>query len=106
MPTARRPAPALTPLVLFALALAAPGVARALPDQIMQEGLVYDGDDRPLEGQHRITARLYADSLGMRHVFCNGVEIVTDGAATGELPGKVFTAGEDTRTVEIGLART
>ncbi|MCB0994124.1 MAG: D-aminoacylase, partial [Acidimicrobiales bacterium] len=52
------------------------------------------------------TARLYADSLGMRHVFCNGVEIVTDGAATGELPGKVFTAGEDTRTVEIGLART
>jgi len=45
------------------------------------------------------TARLTSDVLGMAHVFVNGVETVTDNAATGATPGTVLRSGRDTETV-------
>jgi N-acyl-D-aspartate/D-glutamate deacylase len=48
------------------------------------------------------TARLVADSVGVRHVFVSGVETVRDGAATGALPGRVLRSGRDTDTVAVG----
>jgi NAD(P)-dependent dehydrogenase (short-subunit alcohol dehydrogenase family) len=38
-------------------------------------------------------------SVGMRHVFVNGVETATDNAATGATPGAVLRSGRDTETV-------
>lgn len=64
-----------TRFLRLALALAAtaallgPTAAHALPDQIFQEGLVYDGEDRPLEGEHRIIIRLYAAADGGQPLF-------------------------------------
>jgi N-acyl-D-aspartate/D-glutamate deacylase len=46
--------------------------------------------------------RLYAGSKGVRSVFVSGVEIVHDGAATGELPGSIIRSGVDTDTVAVG----
>ena len=45
------------------------------------------------------SARLTSDALGVEHVFVNGVETVTDNAATGTNPGTVLRSGRDTRTV-------
>ena len=45
------------------------------------------------------SARLTSDALGVEHVFVNGVETVTDNAATGANPGTVLRSGRDTRTV-------
>jgi N-acyl-D-aspartate/D-glutamate deacylase len=47
------------------------------------------------------TSRLYAGSIGIEKVYCNGVKIVDDGQATGVLPGKLMKPGLDTATVEI-----
>jgi N-acyl-D-aspartate/D-glutamate deacylase len=46
--------------------------------------------------------RLYADAIGVEHVFVNGVEIVEGQKHTGEFPGTVFRSGRDTKTVSIG----
>jgi N-acyl-D-aspartate/D-glutamate deacylase len=45
--------------------------------------------------------RLTAGSHGIAHVFVNGVETVTNGVATGALPGVVLRSGRDTETVGV-----
>ncbi len=47
------------------------------------------------------SARLFAESTGIRRVFVNGEAIVVDGRPTDALPGKVLRSGRDTRTVSI-----
>lgn len=49
--------------------------------------------------------RLYADAVGVGHVFVNGVEIVRHGRHTGQLPGKVLRSGKDTKTTPMGALR-
>ncbi|MEZ5736781.1 MAG: amidohydrolase family protein [Novosphingobium sp.] len=46
-------------------------------------------------------ARVYADAVGIPHVFVNGVQIVRDGEHTGLRPGTVFRSGKDTKTVPM-----
>ena len=50
--------------------------------------------------------RLYAEALGIEHVFVNGVEIVRGGEDTGNRPGRVFRSGRDTDTVEVPGGRS
>jgi hypothetical protein len=45
-----------------ALGLALPGLARALPNQFAQEGLVLNAAGDPLEGRHDIRVRLYDEA--------------------------------------------
>ena len=45
------------------------------------------------------SSRLTADSVGVAHVFVNGVETVRDSVSTGARPGTVLRSGRDTRTV-------
>lgn len=47
------------------------------------------------------TSRLYAGSIGIEQVYCNGVKIVENGASTSALPGKLMRPGVDTETVEV-----
>jgi N-acyl-D-aspartate/D-glutamate deacylase len=47
------------------------------------------------------SARLTAGSIGVRHVFVNGVETVTDGVATNARPGTILRSGRDTSTVSV-----
>ena len=49
--------------------------------------------------------RIYADAIGVPHVFVNGVQIVRNGQHTGALPGKVLRSGTDTRTVAMDELR-
>jgi len=45
--------------------------------------------------------RLYAEALGIHHVFVNGTEIVRDGEHSNKLPGTVLRSGKDTRSVPM-----
>jgi N-acyl-D-aspartate/D-glutamate deacylase len=45
------------------------------------------------------SVRMLADPVGVHHVLVNGVETVTDGAATGATAGTVLRSGRDTDTV-------
>ena len=46
-------------------------------------------------------SRLYAEAEGIAHVLVHGTEIVTDGKATGALPGKLLRSGRDTESVTV-----
>ena len=46
-------------------------------------------------------SRLYAEGVGIEHVFVNGTEIVDGGRFTGETPGAVLRSGSDTTTVTV-----
>jgi N-acyl-D-aspartate/D-glutamate deacylase len=50
-------------------------------------------------------SRMYADAIGIPHVFVNGIQIVKDAEHSGRLPGKVLRSGQDTRTVAMGALR-
>ncbi len=45
--------------------------------------------------------RLYADAVGIEHVFVNGVQIIRDGEPTEKRPGTVLHSGRDTHSVTI-----
>jgi len=47
--------------------------------------------------------RLYADAVGIDHVFVAGREIAAGGAYTGELAGRVLRSGADTATPTLEL---
>jgi N-acyl-D-aspartate/D-glutamate deacylase len=49
--------------------------------------------------------RVYAEAIGIDHVFVNGVQIVRNGEHTGAMPGKVLKSGEDTATVALDALR-
>ena len=55
--------------------------------------------DLPAKGK-----RLYTEARGFDYVIVNGVPILEHGAYTKTLPGRVFRAGVDTYTTNIGLA--
>ena len=59
-------------------------------------GPIYTRDDLPAGA-----GRLYADAVGIDHVFVNGAEIVRAGEFTGKHPGTVLRSGRDTQTVEV-----
>jgi len=45
--------------------------------------------------------RMFADAKGVQRVLVNGRDIVVEGKATGELPGKILRSGKDTDTVTV-----
>jgi N-acyl-D-aspartate/D-glutamate deacylase len=45
--------------------------------------------------------RLFAESIGVEHVFVNGRRTLVDGQVTGALPGAVLKSGRDTQTVRV-----
>jgi N-acyl-D-aspartate/D-glutamate deacylase len=47
------------------------------------------------------SARLFAESTGVKRVFVNGRPIVVDGEATDERPGRLLRSGRDTHRVSI-----
>jgi N-acyl-D-aspartate/D-glutamate deacylase len=51
-------------------------------------------------------SRIYADAIGVDHVFVNGIQIIRDGKHTGVLPGTVLHSGRDTTTVPLDVMRT
>ncbi len=46
-------------------------------------------------------SRLYAEAVGVHHVFVNGVEVARHGEMTGNLPGRHFHSGLDTETISV-----
>ncbi len=69
------------------------------PDEI-GSGMIHERKDLPGD-----SARLFAESTGIRRVFVNGEAIVVDGEPTDALPGKIIRSGADTETVRIPAAR-
>jgi N-acyl-D-aspartate/D-glutamate deacylase len=50
--------------------------------------------------------RLYAESVGVAHVFVGGTEIVRDSALLDATPGTLLRSGRDTDTVPVPAARS
>lgn len=48
--------------------------------------------------------RMTAPSIGVAHVFVNGVETIRDGQPTGATPGTILRSGRDTETVSARTA--
>jgi len=69
-----------------------PGAVDSLPARLVA--------DMPGGGE-----RLVADSAGIDVVLVAGVEVVTDGTATGARPGRVLRSGTDTETVSLADVR-
>jgi len=44
---------------------------------------------------------MFAAATGVAWVLVNGRDIVVDGNATGDLPGRVLRSGRDTQTVSV-----
>jgi len=59
----------LSTRLILPLILALAGPAMALPDQILQEGLVLDGDGFPVEDRHDIVVRIYTAEAGGAPIF-------------------------------------
>jgi N-acyl-D-aspartate/D-glutamate deacylase len=51
-------------------------------------------------------SRLYADAIGIEHVFVAGVPIIREGDPTGKRPGTVLHSGRDTYSVPLSSRRT
>jgi N-acyl-D-aspartate/D-glutamate deacylase len=68
----------------------------------VRPGLAYNRYDVP--GGDEVF-RIYADAIGVDHVFVNGTQIVSNGEHTGALPGSVIRSGKDTRTVALDALR-
>ncbi len=72
--------------------------------------VVFDPDTvdcGPVHTRHDLpggAGRLYADGVGIAHVFVNGVEIARGTEATGERPGTVLHSNRDTYTVDLQTA--
>ncbi len=62
---------------------------------------VATGEVRLVEDLPGGTARLFADSVGIRRVLVNGRAIVDGGKLTGDRPGAVLRSGRDTATVGV-----
>ncbi len=61
-------------------------------------------DSAPVSMVHDLpggTPRLYAGSVGVEHVFVNGVETISAGVPTGATPGVVLRSGRDTVTPSL-----
>ena len=73
-----------------------------------------DGEDAPPRwrlacrlasyGKHQDAAWSHLPSIGVHHVFVNGVEIACEGRLTGERAGTVLRSGRDTFTVPLPMA--
>ncbi|HQR04496.1 MAG: amidohydrolase family protein [Proteobacteria bacterium] len=65
------------------------------PDTVACGPVVTRGD---LPGQEN---RLYADAVGVHHVFVGGKAVVSEGRITGVAAGKILRSGQDTATVPL-----
>ena len=59
------------------------------------------GPERTLQDLPGGASRLYAEGIGIEHVFVNGTEIVRGGVFSGDTPGAVLRSGHDTVTVPV-----
>ena len=65
------------------------------PEEI-GSGLIHERRDLPGD-----SARLFAESTGIRRVYVNGEAIVVEGRPTEAVPGRILRSGRDTGTVGI-----